>query len=201
MAFTNRKKSRLPGGPPKPAPAVPRHHPGRREREIIAKHPDHTWIVDVSDASDVEQSGKGVPVPHSTFSRGMLEFRRRTPKTPYHDEILFAQKDKTLILYLRPAAALGPPPPPPLSCKTPLKDLGLRAACLLQPGSFHKDGAESWAGHRTGSPDNCSRQRIAQPAPARAEVRTALLPGPLVRSVWLEALGGGADKNGIGLSL
>jgi rhodanese-related sulfurtransferase len=104
---------------------VPRITPAEG-REMIAK--PNTLIVDVRDASEVEQSGKVAGAIN--VSRGMLEFRA-DPQSPYHDKN-FA-KDKTLILYCASGGRSA------LSGKT-LKDLGYERVYNL--GSF-KDWAES----------------------------------------------------------
>ena len=71
--------------------AVPKITPDQA-REMIGK--GNTLVVDVRDASEVENSGKVAGAVH--VSRGMLEFRA-DPESPYHDKN-FA-KDKTVILY------------------------------------------------------------------------------------------------------
>src|SRR5258706_6882757 len=104
---------------------VPRITPAEG-REMIAK--PNTLIVDVRDASEVEQSGKVAGAIN--VSRGMLEFRA-DPQSPYHDKN-FA-KDKTLILYCASGGRSA------LSGKT-LKDLGYERVYNL--GAF-KDWTES----------------------------------------------------------
>jgi rhodanese-related sulfurtransferase len=69
---------------------VPKITPGEA-REMIGK--GNTLVVDVRDASEVQNSGKVAGAVH--VSRGMLEFRA-DPESPYHDKN-FA-KDKTVIL-------------------------------------------------------------------------------------------------------
>ena len=71
--------------------AVPRISPA--EAQALMEKGDAV-VIDVRDASEVEQSGKVAGAVH--ISRGMLEFRA-DPDSPYRDP-RFA-KDKALILY------------------------------------------------------------------------------------------------------
>ena len=71
--------------------AVPKITPDQA-REMIGK--GNTLVVDVRDASEVENSGKVAGAVH--VSRGMLEFRA-DPEAPSHDKNFV--KDKNVILY------------------------------------------------------------------------------------------------------
>jgi rhodanese-related sulfurtransferase len=70
---------------------VPRITPAQAQEMIDS---GNTVVVDVRDASEVEQSGKVAGAVH--IPRGMLEFRA-DPESPYYDQS-FA-KDKNVIVY------------------------------------------------------------------------------------------------------
>jgi rhodanese-related sulfurtransferase len=70
---------------------VPKITPAQA-REMIGK--GNTLVVDVRDASEVQNSGKVAGAVH--VSRGMLEFRA-DPESPSHDKNF--NRDKTVILY------------------------------------------------------------------------------------------------------
>jgi rhodanese-related sulfurtransferase len=89
--------------------AVPRITPGQA-REMIAK--GHVLVIDVRDASEVDQSGKITGAIH--VSRGMLEFRA-DPASPYHDKNF--ERTKSVILYCASGGRSA------LGAKT-LKDMG-----------------------------------------------------------------------------
>jgi rhodanese-related sulfurtransferase len=71
--------------------AVPRITPAQA-RDMMAK--GNTLVVDVRDASEVQQTGKVAGAVH--VSRGLLEFRA-DPEAPTHDKNF--SNDKSVILY------------------------------------------------------------------------------------------------------
>jgi len=71
--------------------AVPRITPAQA-RDMMAK--GNTLVVDVRDASEVQQTGKVAGAVH--VSRGLLEFRA-DPEAPTHDKNF--SSDKAVILY------------------------------------------------------------------------------------------------------
>jgi rhodanese-related sulfurtransferase len=105
--------------------AVPKITPDRA-REMMDK--GNTLVVDVRDASEVQNSGKVAGAVH--VSRGMLEFRA-DPEAPSHDKN-FA-KDKNVILYCASGGRAA------LAGKL-LKDMGY--AHVYNVGGF-KDWADS----------------------------------------------------------
>ena len=105
--------------------AVPKITPDQA-REMIDK--GNTLVVDVRDASEVQNSGKIAGAVH--VSRGMLEFRA-DPEAPSHDKN-FA-KDKNVILYCASGGRAA------LAGKL-LKDMGY--AHVYNVGGF-KDWADS----------------------------------------------------------
>jgi rhodanese-related sulfurtransferase len=105
--------------------AVPKITPDQA-REMIGN--GNTLVVDVRDASEVENSGKVACAVH--VSRGMLEFRA-DPEAPSHDKN-FA-KDKNVILYCATGGRAA------LAGKL-LKDMGY--AHVYNVGGF-KDWADS----------------------------------------------------------
>ena len=70
---------------------VPRVSPAQAQAMIAS---GHAIVVDVSDAPEVEKSGKVAGALH--VSRGMLEFRA-DPDSPYHDKNF--HKDRPVIVY------------------------------------------------------------------------------------------------------
>ena len=105
--------------------AVPKITPDQA-REMIGK--GNTLVVDVRDASEVENSGKVAGAVH--VSRGMLEFRA-DPEAPSHDKNFV--KDKNVILYCASGGRSA------LAGKL-LKDMGY--AHVYNVGGF-KDWADS----------------------------------------------------------
>ena len=105
--------------------AVPKITPDQA-REMMDK--GNTLVVDVRDASEVQNSGKVAGAVH--VSRGMLEFRA-DPEAPSHDKN-FA-KDKNVILYCGSGGRAA------LAGKL-LKDMGY--AHVYNVGGF-KDWADS----------------------------------------------------------
>ena len=105
--------------------AVPKITPDQA-REMIGK--GNTLVVDVRDASEVENSGKVAGAVH--VSRGMLEFRA-DPEAPSHDKNFV--KDKNVILYCASGGRAA------LAGKL-LKDMGY--AHVYNVGGF-KDWADS----------------------------------------------------------
>jgi rhodanese-related sulfurtransferase len=105
--------------------AVPKITPDQA-REMMDK--GNTLVVDVRDASEVQNSGKIAGAVH--VSRGMLEFRA-DPEAPSHDKN-FA-KDKNVILYCASGGRAA------LAGKL-LKDMGY--AHVFNVGGF-KDWADS----------------------------------------------------------
>ena len=105
--------------------AVPKITPDQA-REMMDK--GNTLVVDVRDASEVQNSGKVAGAVH--VSRGMLEFRA-DPEAPSHDKN-FA-KDKNVILYCASGGRAA------LAGKL-LKDMGYDK--VYNAGAF-KDWAES----------------------------------------------------------
>jgi rhodanese-related sulfurtransferase len=105
--------------------AVPKITPDQA-REMMDK--GNTLVVDVRDASEVQNSGKVAGAVH--VSRGMLEFRA-DPEAPSHDKN-FA-KDKNVILYCASGGRAA------LAGKL-LKDMGY--AHVYNVGGF-KDWADS----------------------------------------------------------
>jgi rhodanese-related sulfurtransferase len=106
---------------------VPKITPAQA-REMIGK--GHTLVVDVRDATEVQNSGKVAGAVH--VSRGMLEFRA-DPESPSHDKNF--NRDKTVILYCGSGGRAA------LAGKL-LKDMGYGQ--VYNSGSF-KDWAESGA--------------------------------------------------------
>ena len=105
--------------------AVPKITPDQA-REMMDK--GNTLVVDVRDASEVQNSGKVAGAVH--VSRGMLEFRA-DPESPYHDKNF--NRDKTVILYCASGGRAA------LAGKL-LKDMGYNEVYNI--GGF-KDWAES----------------------------------------------------------
>jgi rhodanese-related sulfurtransferase len=105
--------------------AVPRITPAQA-RDMMAK--GNTLVVDVRDASEVQQTGKVAGAVH--VSRGLLEFRA-DPEAPTHDKSF--TNDKTVILYCGSGGRAA------LAGKL-LKDMGYDRVYNL--GGF-KDWAES----------------------------------------------------------
>jgi len=106
---------------------VPKITPAQA-REMIGK--GNTLVVDVRDASEVQNSGKVAGAVH--VSRGMLEFRA-DPESPSHDKNF--NRDKTVILYCGSGGRAA------LAGKL-LKDMGYGQ--VYNSGGF-KDWAESGA--------------------------------------------------------
>jgi rhodanese-related sulfurtransferase len=112
---------------------VPRITPAQA-RDMIAE--GNTLVVDVRDASELEQTGRIAGAMH--VSRGMLEFRA-DPESPYHDKNF--GRDKTVIVYCGSGGRAA------LSGKV-LKEMGYERVYNL--GAF-KDWAD--AGGPIGKPD------------------------------------------------
>ena len=106
---------------------VPKITPAQA-REMIGK--GNTLVVDVRDASEVQNSGKVAGAVH--VSRGMLEFRA-DPESPSHDKNF--NRDKTVILYCASGGRAA------LAGKL-LKDMGYGQ--VYNSGGF-KDWAETGA--------------------------------------------------------